>query len=125
MNTKKKFGMERTLAKCVKFDFCIEDHGLPFMTGHFDYEDGGSQGFGYMVDAAFLMRLVEAVGVDSLRALDGKSCWVTHTHDSIVSVEPLHKKQGTPFVIADWVKWNKERTSPHASAYEMRTGKKP
>ena len=108
----------------MDFDFCIEDHGCPFMNGHFDYEDGCCQGFGYMVDVSFLMRLLSAVGVSSLRELNGEPCWVTSTGNKILKVEPLHKKDGAPFDITKWCK-EKAEEKDAKSAYEMRTGRKP
>jgi hypothetical protein len=95
---------ERHLARIVGFDLWF-DRGwqLPLMSGHFEYEGGGHQGIGYIVDTEFVGKLCEAVGVDTLKALSGKSCWVTHTRDRILKVEPLHAKDGTPFnVDTDW-----------------------
>jgi hypothetical protein len=101
---------ERNLAKCDGFDFIIEDHGMPFLSGSFTYEEPGwgTQGFGYVVDTAFMYRLLNAVGVHSLKDLKGKSCWVTHTHDNISKVEPLHKKDGETFDIEKWKEWHKD-----------------
>jgi len=99
---------ERQLARCKDFDFYIEDHGLPAIRGGFEYDNGGFQGFGYMVNTAFLMRFMAAVGVDSLRALNGKSCWVTADWEKIYKVEPLHKKDGVAFDIEEWVEWTKK-----------------
>lgn len=115
--------MERSLAKCRGFDFVIEDHGCPFLAGTFEYDDGGCQGLGYVINVAFLMRLLDAVGAESLRELEGRSCWVTHDHSHISKIEPLHKKDGKPFVIAEWQEWTK-KNEPF-SPYELRTGKKP
>ncbi len=70
------------------------------------------------------MRLMCAVGVNSLDKMEGKSCWVTHTNSEITKIEPLHKKDGKPFDILEWKKWAKERL-PKISPYEYRTGKKP
>lgn len=117
------FDEGRILARCRGFDFAIEDHGLPTLNGHFEYEGGSCQGMGYMVDTAFLFRFLEAVGVSSLRELEGKSCWVTHTHDKISKIEPLHKKDGTPFIIEEWGEWVKRRAP--FTAHELRTGKIP
>lgn len=98
---------ERELAKCEGFDLSIEERGVPVLSGHFAYEGGGCQGFGYVVDAAFLVRLMEAVGATSLTDIRGKSCWVTHTHSNISKIEPLHKKDGTAFDIAAWSAWHR------------------
>lgn len=114
----------RELARCKGFDFSIEDHGCPVLSGHFEYDGAGCQGLGYVVDTAFLMRFLAAVGACSLKDLEGKSCWVTHSHSGISKIEPLHKKDGKPFVIAEWQEWIKERGCK-ASPYEMQTGERP
>ena len=115
---------ERELAKAKDFDIQIEDHGIPVLSGYFDYEGGSAQGLGYFVDMAFVMRFMGVFGVEYLHRVEGKSCWVTHTNDKILSIEPLHAKDGTPFVIQDWIDWNEEHPERNLSAYEMRTGKK-
>jgi hypothetical protein len=115
---------ERSLAKCGDFDLMIEDHGWLIIRGDFDY-DGTSQGFTpYFADPSIIMRLLRAIGVDSLNDIEGKSCWVTHTNDEITKIEPLHKKEGETFDILAWKKWAKERL-PKISPSEYMTGKKP
>ena len=114
---------KRSLAKCKDFDFGIGS-GCPVLHGTFEYEGGGCRGLGYMVDAAFLMRFLAVFGVINLRDVNGKSCWVTNTHDSIQKIEPLHKRDGTPFVISEWQEWiNKQ--GHNCSAHELLTGEKP
>jgi hypothetical protein len=95
---------ERSLAKCKDFDFGIHDRGYG-LSGNFEYEDGGCQGIGYLTDVSSILGLLQAVGVDSIQELEGKSCWVTHTHCKIIKIEPLHKKNGKPFVIKKWQEW--------------------
>ena len=115
---------ERELAKCVGFDFGIEDHGLPYLHGHFDYDGSSSQGFGMMVDAAFLMRFMAVFGVDKLQAVNGEACWVTHTDGKILMIEPLFRSsKRPPFVIAEWSAWVQRRAS--FSAHELLTGEEP
>lgn len=114
---------ERELAKAKGFDFVIEDHGCPYMEGAFYYEGGSAQGFGYVVNTAFLMRFMAALGVTRLQDVNGKSCWVTHTNDRILLVEPLHKGEGEPFDTSAWIEWSKSYPSP--SPYEMSSGKNP
>lgn len=117
--------MERELAKVQDADIIVEDHGIPVLAVTFDYDGGSRQGLGgYTLDAAFVFRLMLAVGKHSLRDCIGQSVWVTHDHSSVTKVEPLHKKDGTPFVIEDWRKWAEKRLQP-ISAYEMRTGINP
>lgn len=115
---------ERILAKCVDFDFGIEDHGFPYLHGHFDFEDFGSQGLGYSIDTAFLMRFLGVFGVDRLRQVNGRSCWVTHEGGLIVLIEPLHKKEGNPFDIKAWAEWIR-KSGRAISAHELMTGEKP
>lgn len=95
---------EKHLARCVDFDFGIEDHGCPYLFGRFDYDDCGSQGFGYVIDTDFLMRFIRVFGVEQLRDVNGKSCWVVANSSKIYEVHPLHKEDGKPFIIEDWVK---------------------
>lgn len=95
---------ERSLAKCSDFDFGIEDHGLPVLFGSFEYDEWGVQGLGYSVDAEFLKRFLAVFGVRQLNDVNGKSCWVTHNNSQILKIEPLHKKDGVPFDIEEWVK---------------------
>lgn len=102
--------MERELAKCRNFDFQIHDRGYG-LRGEFEYEGGGCQGFGYITDEAFILGFLQAVGVDSLRELEGKSCWVTHANCDISLIEPLHKKDGKPFSLKKWGDWINKRNA--------------
>lgn len=115
--------IERELAKARSFDVGIEDHGILVMFGYFDYEGGGAQGLGYCIDSSFLYRFLSAFGVEKLRDVEGKSCWVTHDDSTIYKIEPLHKKDGTEFDIKLWQTFVQKLNLP--SPYEMRTGKKP
>ena len=117
---------DREVAKISYVDFEIEDHGIP--TWHVTFEgDGWGQGLGtYCAEISFMCRLMGAVGVYAMKDLKGKSVWITHTHDSILKVEPLYKKDGKPFVIEDWKKWVNERVAPmKISPHEYVTGKRP
>lgn len=117
--------MERELAMVKRADIIIEDHGIPVLDVTFDYEGGSCQGLGgYTLDAAFVFRFMLAIGVDSLSAAVGKSCFVTHDRMSISKIEPLHKKNGTPFIIKEWADWARRRLTT-VSASEMRTGIDP
>lgn len=110
---------ERELATAKFTDLEIEDHGWLVLRGGFEYESGSFQGFGYFAHSSFLMRLMNAVGVSEFRKLNGTSCWVTHTFNDIIKVEPLHKKGGTPFVIAEWQEWMKHNDEKNASPSAM------
>lgn len=101
---------ERLLAKCVGFDFGVEDHGLPVLFGTFEYEDSVHQGLGYIVDVGFMKSFLAIFGVDKLSKVNGKSCWVTCDNSKIYKIEPLHKKDGVPFDIETYIKdQNKKR----------------
>jgi|SRR6267142_5295772 len=116
---------ERILAKIVATDFEIEDHGIPIWSVQFDYDDGSSQGLGgYTAEISFMCRLLRSVGVNSFNRLKGKSCFVTHDNSHIYSIEPLHKKDGIPFIIQDWRNWVEKRGA-RLTPYELVTGKQP
>ena len=96
---------ERELAKAKYFDFGIEDHGFPFLFGHFEYDRAGSsQGIGNILTMEFLMAFLEVFDVEQLHQVNGKSCWVTHTNDKILKIEPLHRKEGKPFDIESFTR---------------------
>ena len=110
---------EKELAKITECDVGYEDHGCPFLFCTFEYEDSNSrQGFGYIPDMAFILRFLDAVCVDTLQKCVGKTVWVTHTNDEILRVDPLHKKEGKPFIIEDWKEW--ARKYNRFSASQMR-----
>ena len=116
---------KKYLAKCHNFDIGMEDHGWLVVFGEFEYEDGGCQGLRYFAHSSFIMRLLAAVGVDKVRELNGKSCWVTATYDKILKIEPLHKKEGRPFDIQEWQDWFNKRCKNDVSPSEMLTGRNP
>src|SRR5438876_691454 len=95
--------LDRELAKCEDFDVVDNDRGGLMLAGSFKYEDGGSQGLGYMIDADFIQRFMQVFDVQALQSVNGRSCWVTHGFDRITKIEPLHKKDGAPFDILEWV----------------------
>ena len=100
-------------------------NGMLGLSVTFEYEGCGAQGLGsYTLDGAFVIRFINAIGARSLSETVGRSCWVTHTHDRVISVEPLHKKDGKPFVISEWQEWVKRRVNP-VSYHELETGKQP
>lgn len=105
---------ERTLARCRNFDIGFEDHGCLVFLGHFEYEESGCQGFGYVINTEFVRRFLNAVGVDAVKKLEGKSCWVTHTFDGISKIEPLHKKDGKAFDIRKWQEECKKKSKVSA-----------
>lgn len=118
---------DRILARLRNMDYGVEtDHGWPMVLGRIEMEDGRSFSLGYQADTAFVMRFLAAVGADSMRNCDGKSIWITladknNCLPNVEKIEPLHAKDGTPFIIAEWQDWM--RDNGH-SPYEYRTGKK-
>ncbi len=98
-------GERRELVKCGRFDLELEDHGYLVLNGAF-YTEGGGQGLGYGVDACFLKAFLKAIGVKTLRDVEGKSCWVTTPSfgGNIEKIEPLHRGDGVPFDIAEWAR---------------------
>jgi hypothetical protein len=116
----------RELARVTHANIGEVYNGILGLSVTFEYEpDGCCQGLGsYMLDASFVARFMGALGILQLHEAVGRSCWVTHTHDCIVSVEPLHKKDGRPFVISDWQEWVKRRCT-QISWHELTTGENP
>ena len=95
---------ERWLGRAEGFDFEIEDHGLPVLSGSFD---GGSfsQGLGYQVDIEFIKRFLRVFGVYKLQEVNGESCWITNrrgNNEPIILLEPLYEKDGEAFDIEEW-----------------------
>lgn len=114
----------RCLARIKGVDLVVEDHGILMVSGTFEYENGGAQGLGgYCIDTSFLYRLFACFGVERLREINGKSCWVTHTHNGILKIEPLHKQDGQAFDIGEWQEFVEKLKLP--SPHEMRTGENP
>ena len=117
---------ERELARVEECEVGLEDHGILTLFISWEYDDGCShQGLGcYAIDAAFLYRILDCFGVDRLRDIKGKSCWITHTHSETSKIEPLHKKDGKPFVLKEWQDWHEAHPEMSKSAYELRHGRK-
>lgn len=116
---------ERELARVEECEIGIEDHGILTLFISWEY-DGSSchQGLGcYAIDAAFLYRIFDCFGVSRLGQIKGKSCWVTHDWGHVSKIEPLHKKDGKPFVIQEWQDWINAHPEMQKSPHELRTGK--
>jgi hypothetical protein len=92
--------VEREVARLSGFDFGFEG-SWPLLVGSFNY-DGGGQGLGCSVSIGFLKRFLAVFRVDSLREVNGRACWVTHTDSSILLLEPLLPDEGEPFNIEAW-----------------------
>lgn len=104
---------ERKLARIMRADIGDVYNGMLGLVVEFAYDKATRQCLsGYMLDAAFVIRFMRAVGVDRLSEAEGKSCWVTATRNEILSVEPLHAEDGRPFVISEWQDWVKRRMTP-------------
>lgn len=113
---------ERELARIISAEIGDVYNGMLGLVVHFEYESGMHQNLaGYMLDAAFVIRFVRAVGAGVLNECTGRSVWVTHTWDKILKVEPLHARDGKPFVIEEWSEWVKRRLPP-MSYHELETG---
>lgn len=92
---------ERQLARVRGIpDICIEDHGILILDLQFEYE-GAGQGLPLILQTPeggnTIKAILQALGVDSLRKASGVSCWVTATDSQILKIEPLHKRDGTPW----------------------------
>lgn len=86
----------------------IQYDGWLMMAGVFEYDSGG-QGFGYAIDCEFIKLFMGVFGVEFLKDVNGKECWVTHSHSKIISVEPVFRKDGTAFDVLQWSKDANER----------------
>ena len=108
----------RELARITYADIGAVYEGIPGLVVNFEYEDGGGQYLsGHMIDPAMVCRFMNAVGVSALRDAEGKSCWVTHTDQEILKVEPLHAKDGRPFDLEEWKAWMRQRIAPLGITY--------
>jgi hypothetical protein len=94
--------MKRELAQAIDFDIQDNEHGGLMLGGHFQYEGGGCQGLGYILDIEFIQRFMGVFNVHRLGDIQGASCWVTHDESGITKIEPLHKEYGIAFNIAGW-----------------------
>lgn len=116
---------ERSLAKVLDARIGEVYNGMPGLCVTFKYDDGFHQGIGgYLLDASFVIRFLSVFGTPELNQIKGRSCWITHTWNSITKIEPLHKDEGKPFVIAEWKEWV-ERRMPRLCYSELETGIDP
>jgi len=107
--------VERSLARVTSADIGEVYNGMLGLRVCFEYEGGMHQCLsGYMLEAAMVVRVMRALGVMELGKAVGVSCWVTHTHDGIKAIEPLHAKDGIPFILADWQAWVRATLPPLA-----------
>jgi hypothetical protein len=109
----------RELARVTSADIGEVYNGMVGLCACFEYDDGaGGQCLtGYFLDAAMVVRFMNAMGSLSLAKCVGKSCWVTHTHSKILKVEPLHKQDGVPFDVMEWERWTQERNEVLPTCY--------
>lgn len=125
--------MTRQLVRIKSLDLGIEDHGILTVSGELEWENGGCSGFpDYAVDAAFLYRLLGALGVESIAKARGKSCWFLYENEDggnwgytitkgLLGIAPLHAKDGKPFMLDDWRRFLEKM--PKLSASELRGDK--
>ena len=93
---------KRSLAKVTGGDLWL-DNGCILLDVTFEYEDGGCQGLGYIInDTSFVKRFMRVFRVDHLSQVNGRSCWVDHSHNGITAIHPLHRKDGEAFDIKEW-----------------------
>jgi len=117
---------ERELARITHADIGDVYNGMLGLLVEFEYDGSDCQRLSdYLLDAAMVVRFLRAVGgCSKLSDAVGRSVWVTHTHDSIKKIEPLHQKDGKPFVIAEWEEWVCARL-PEVSWSELESGNDP
>lgn len=104
------------MVKCKGFDVGYEDHGCMVMLGCF-VDDEGYEYHGlsqYVINIDYIKRILDAIGVSRVTGINRKSCWIDGNFPvaGIIKIEvvrPLHKKEGTPFVIADWRKETRKK----------------
>lgn len=99
---------EISIAKARNFDVGYEDHGLPFMYGEFEYEDGGMQGFGSIINIDFVTNFCKAFGVMRLQDCNGKIIKVEHDNSYIYKLIPLKFSRGKIFDVEKWASRTKE-----------------
>lgn len=93
------------LAKYINPGIYINDHGFLMLNGHFKYEDGTSQGLGFLIDKEFIKRFIRAFGVRSLDDVRNNVVRVYHTRKGIKKIEALDNiSNGKTFDIEDWKK---------------------
>lgn len=113
--------MVRKLVRVTKPDYRIDpDNGWPLLVGDFKFEDGGAFGsFGLYSDLEFVRGFLGAVGVHSIRELEGKSFWMNYSKEpslgggvveDLISISPLHKADGTPFRVDMWREKQKQKS---------------
>ena len=96
---------KKHIGRFTKPDVGIEDHGFFIMHGHFDYDEGASQGLGYGIDTEFIRRFIRAFGVYDLSACSGKILWVEHSHAKIYKLIPFtFDEDAEEFDIEAWCK---------------------
>ena len=101
------------LAKFKGGDLLIDDHGFLMIEGQFDYEGGGSQGFGYNADSEFIRKFMRAMNATKLRNCNNQIVRVTHTRAAILRIAPIFD-QGVQFDIMQYLKEVKEREKDKA-----------
>lgn len=63
-----------------------------------------------IINIDFIKKFMLVFDVEHLKEVNGKSCWVTHTNDNILKIEPLHKKDGEVFNLEEWSKqWKHQK----------------
>lgn len=84
------------------FDVRCDAWGHLQISGDFEYETGGGQGFSWNIDDVFIVKFLKAFGVFTFRETANVLVYVTHNDFQIVKIEPIFSKDGSPFDILEW-----------------------
>lgn len=80
----------------------IEDHGCLTIKGFFNYEGGGGQGLGYIIDDIFIYGFLKVFGVENLEETNKKIVWVLHDDSSIHAIKTFTFDGKRSFNIKKW-----------------------
>lgn len=100
---------ESMIGKFVEPDIGIVRGELLVIFGHFNYEGGGCQGVGGVIDGDFIKRFVRAFGVTCISECAGRFVRVTRSDDRICKIEPIIKSDGVAFDIKEWANRLKDK----------------
>lgn len=102
----------RHLARISSADIADVYNGMLGLCVQFEFDDCCVQSFsGYLLDAAQVVRFMNALGISRLSAAKGMSCWIVREpglNGKIIEIHPLHKGDGKPFILSEWQEWHKE-----------------
>lgn len=103
---------EKVLAKIKSADIADVYNGMLGLRVEFQFDKCSYQCFsGYVLDAAQVIRFMNAVGVDRLSGAAGRSCWIVREpgfNGHICEIHPLHEGEGRPFILSEWKEWHEK-----------------